>query len=95
MNLDRPNIAYQVISGAPTGTYIFLSPLPSLAILDEARARMPANAEARAAAKAGQKAAVDVELSREHLIFRVEPAMSYVSDEFASEDPDFWRSKAP
>jgi len=93
MNLDRPNLVYQVISGAPTGTYLFLSPLPSLAILDEAWARMPSNPEARAAARAGQKAAADVELSREHLIFRVEPTMSHVSDEFAAEDAGFWRAK--
>ena len=30
VNLDRPDIAYRVISGAPAGTYIFLSPVLSL-----------------------------------------------------------------
>ena len=33
-NLDRPDVAYQVISGAPAGTYVFLAPLTSLRTLD-------------------------------------------------------------
>jgi hypothetical protein len=32
-------------------------------------------------------------MSREHLLFRVEPRISYVSREFADVDPDFWRGK--
>jgi hypothetical protein len=33
-------------------------------------------------------------LTREHLLFRIEPATSWVSDDFASADPEFWRGKA-
>ena len=88
INLDRPEMAYQVISGAPSGTYLFLAPLASLKILDEGLAKAPTYAQGiAAAAKAG-------EFTREHLLFRVEPAMSWVSDEFASADPEFWRPKA-
>lgn len=85
INLDRPDIAYQIVSGTPWGMYVFLAPLPSLAILDEALAHV---GEAPHAAKASGD-----QVTREHLLFRVEPAMSYVSDEFASADPDFWRVK--
>src|SRR5262245_14958850 len=35
VNLDRPDLAYSVISGAPSGTYIFLSPIPSLRTMDD------------------------------------------------------------
>jgi hypothetical protein len=35
----------------------------------------------------------DGEISREHLLFRVEPRMSYVSDDFAEADRQFWRAK--
>jgi hypothetical protein len=94
INLDRPDLVYHVMSGEPSGTYIVLSPLNSLRALDEGVADVPAYAApvATARAKAAPNAA-DVELSRERLLFRVEPRLSYVSDEFAAGDPTFWRPK--
>ena len=96
VNLDRPDIAYEVISGETSGTYIFLAPIVSLKALDEGVAPTPVYAEglAEERSKARSKVAPDSELSREHLLFRVEPRLSYVSDGFASADPDFWRPKA-
>lgn len=91
INLDRPEIAYQVISGASSGTYLLVAPLISLKTFDEGLAKAPVYAES--AAKAGSKAA-ESEISRTNLLFRVEPGMSYVSDDFASGDPEFWRPKA-
>jgi hypothetical protein len=95
INLDRPDIAYEVISGEPSGTFIFLAPIVSLKTLDEGVAATPVYAEglADARSKARSKVAPDSELSREHLLFRVEPLLSYVSDGFASIDPDFWRPR--
>jgi hypothetical protein len=95
-NLDRPDVAYQVISGAPAGTYVFLAPLTSLRTLDDGVAKMPVFAEAFGAAeeRGGKKLAAEAEISREHLLFRVEPRISWVSDEFASADPGFWRGAA-
>jgi len=89
INLDRPDLAYYVLSGAASGTYVFLAPLPSLKVLDDGWAKAPAYAEGIPAetAKAGG-------FIREHLLFRVEPATSWVSDDFASADPEFWRGKA-
>jgi hypothetical protein len=85
INMDRPEVAYQVISGAAAGTYLFLAPLTSLKSLDDGMAKAPY-------AESG-KAAVS-EISRVHFLFRVEPGMSYVSDDFASADAEFWRPKA-
>ena len=95
VNLDRPDLAYQVISGAPSGTFIFLAPLASLKTMDEGVAETPVYAEATAAARAktASKVSAEGEISREHLLFRVEPRMSYVSDDFAEADRQFWRPK--
>jgi hypothetical protein len=89
INLDRPDIAYQVISGAPSGTYVVFAPLTSLKVLDDALPHLPAYAEP--AAKAAGKAAAEGDVTREHLLFRVEPSLSWVSDEVAGGDPEFWR----
>ena len=92
VNLDRPELAYRVISGAPSGTYLVLAPVTSLRVFDEGRADLPAFAEplADARAKSGPKVA-DVVLGQENLLFRIDPHMSYVSDDFASVDQAFWR----
>ncbi len=97
INLDRPELSYQVISGAPSGTILFLSPIQTLRNFDEGVNSVPVFAEGLAAAKAkdGSKLAADTEISREHLIFRVEPRLSYVSSDFADVDPDFWRGRKP
>jgi hypothetical protein len=95
VNLDRPDIAYQVVSGAPSGTYVFLAPLASLRTMDDAVASLPFYAESlsRAEARTAAKVSAQAEISREHLLFRVEPRISYVSDDFAEADPEFWRGK--
>jgi hypothetical protein len=89
VNLDRPDIAYQVISGAPAGTYLLFAPLTSLKTLDEGFGRRSAAIEPRAA----NKAMAAAEISRGQLLFRIQPQISYVSDEVASEAPEFWRPK--
>jgi hypothetical protein len=95
INLDRPDLAYQVISGAPAGTFVFLSPIISLRNFDDGINSVPVFAEglANAKAKDGAKIASETEISREHLLFRVEPRISYVSSDFADVDPEFWRGK--
>ncbi len=85
MNLERPEMAYQVISGAPTITYVFLAPLASLTSFDEVLTRIPQYARAAA------KSAAAGNLSHRNLLFRVEPAMSMVADDIAERDPGFWR----
>lgn len=89
INLDRPDMAYSVISGAPSGTYLLLAPLTSLGTLDDGIAKRAYHAEPGGRA---QKTP-DADFSRTHVLFRVEPGMSYVSDQFAAEWPEFWRPK--
>lgn len=96
VNLARPDLVYHIISGEPAGVYIILAPLHSLKILDDGLAALPAYAEPIAAAEAkAQKSVADAELSREHFLFRVEPRISWVSDDFAAADAEFWRGKKP
>ena len=92
INLDRPEMGYQVISGATSGMYIFLAPLQSLRTLDNAWAKLPVYAE-EGGAKGARQGDPELEISREHLLFRVEPGISAVSDAFASGAPDFWHPR--
>jgi hypothetical protein len=89
INLDRPDIAYQVVSGAPAGTYLLFAPLTSLKTLDEGLGRRSSSIEPRAS----NKTLSDAEINRGQLLFRIQPQISYVSDEFASESPEFWRPR--
>ena len=89
VNMDRPEIGYQVISGAPPQTFIFLAPLHSLSSLDDVLPRLPIYA--RPAAKAAGKIAAEAEFRSEEMLFRVAPDLSYVSDEFSAADRGFWR----
>jgi hypothetical protein len=92
INLERPEIAYEVITGATVGTYLFMAPLPALKMLDDGLNRTPPN-YADGVAQTAKKVASETEFSQERLLLRLEPGMSYVSDEFAGGDPDFWRGK--
>ncbi len=89
LNLDRPELAYQVVSGAAAGTYLFLAPLSSLRILDDGRPSTPVYAEGASASI--RKTVADMEIVRERLWFRIEPRRSHVSGEFATQNPGFWR----
>jgi hypothetical protein len=82
-NSGQPDMFYHVVSGDDSGTYIVLSPLASLRVLDEGPADAPADAAAEAKA-------ADIENSREHYLFRVDPGLSCVSEGFAAGDPGFW-----
>jgi hypothetical protein len=84
VNLDRPELAYQVFSGVPSGTFVFFAPLASLKPMDEALTK---------SSEAATKAPDEGEISREHFLLRVEPRLSHVSDEFAETEPEFWRGK--
>jgi hypothetical protein len=94
INLDRPEIGYQIISGSTSGVYMFLAPLPSMRMLDNGFARMPVYAEGLGpgGGRAGRQIAAEADATREHLLFRVEPAKSHVSDAFGAADPEFWRT---
>src|SRR5580692_9464746 len=90
INFDQPEIAYQIMSGMPSGTFLFITPLASLATFDEGLAKTPDGLREVAAE---QKLAAEVEIGHETFLFRIDPSRSYVSDDFASADPEFWSSR--
>jgi hypothetical protein len=77
------NLFYRVVSGDDAGTYIAISPLASLSVLDGG------TADPESSGVSGKEA--EIEIGREHYLFRVEPRLSHVSTEFANGDPSFWR----
>ena len=92
INMDRPDLAYKVISGAPSGLYFLLAPLASLETLDEVLASVPTYASG-AAKEVRQLGAAD-NIARENRLLRVDPELSYVSNDFAGVDPDYWKPRA-
>jgi hypothetical protein len=94
-NENAAGAAYQVVSGAPSGTYLFFIPMKSLEEIDTTRARESAVNQALGA-EDGQKLLKlisEVFLTTESAIFAFSPKMSYVSKEFAAADPEFWAPK--
>ena len=81
-NVDRPEIGYQVISGALAGTYYFIAPLPSLKTLDESVIRwLRDDYVPTSGGRAGQQIAAEGDITREHLLFRVEPRWSWAPED--------------
>lgn len=81
---------FQIVSGAAGGTYMVFRPMKSLSELDE-----PIGMKVRAAMsddtrKEADKMYGEAVLSSETNTYSFAPRMSYVSEEFASLDHDFW-----
>ncbi len=95
INMDPPGTRVPDPFGSTIGHLRFSAPLATLKTLDNGIARLPVYAEAmaEAGADAGRKLAAQAELAREQRLFRLDPRISYVSDEFAAADVDFWRGK--
>lgn len=92
MNVDRPELTYQVVAGGPSGVYIILAPLASLQVLDDGLAKRAYQAEPGSGGREGDKVAQS-EIVRGHLIFRVDPGLSHVTDDFAAQWIGFWRGR--
>ena len=92
--LDNFHVAcFQVISGAPGGTYMFFRPMKSLAELDQnvgAKVRAAMSDDMK---KAADKANADAVIISESATYAFEPNMSYVPKETAAQDPGFWNPK--
>jgi hypothetical protein len=56
---------------------------------------MPANPEGITSHRSKESRQIqwEADVTREHMLFRVSPRLSHVSDSFAGSDPDFWRSR--
>lgn len=87
---------YQVVAGAPEGTYMVFAPMASLKELDEQPAREKAMIEAMGADNYSRmmKGTGDVIQSIEATIFSVSPEMSYPGKDIEDADPAFWKPKA-
>jgi hypothetical protein len=96
--VDERWSAYEVIVGAPDDTYIFFSPIVSLAEWDKYEAmhgkeyQEALGEDARTLLRDFERAAVK---SSETQLFRFSPKMSYLSKEMTDRDPDFWTPKPP
>jgi hypothetical protein len=89
---NQPVAAYQVVSGAPNGTYLLLLPMASLKALDEEPQRRRALRQALASGDPERNMAASI-ASSESILFAVSPQMSYVPKEWITADPDFWTPK--
>jgi hypothetical protein len=93
--LDETILGYQVIAGAPNGTFLFLIPMESLKRMDSAMSNQKALAEAMGAENLQRiaKGEGDVFQTMETFLFAVSPQMSYLPKEVEDMDPTFWRPK--
>ena len=96
--VDERWAVYEVITGAPDDTYIFFSPLASLAEWDKYEAmhgkeyQEALGEDARTRLREFNRVAVK---SSETQLFSFSPKMSYLPKEMTDRDPDFWTPKPP
>jgi len=96
--VDERWAVYEVVSGAPDDTYVFFSPLASLAEWDKYEAmhgkeyQEALGEEARSRLREFNRNAVK---GSETKLFAFNPKMSYLPKEWTDRDPDFWTPKAP
>jgi hypothetical protein len=92
----QPVATYQVVSGAPNGTFLLMEPAESLKSMDEAPQRTQAVYQALGdtGMKRLSKASADTIANEESVLFAVNPEMSYPAKEWVTADPGFWGPKA-
>lgn len=91
--VDNLHIAlFQVVSGAPGGTYMAFRPMKSLAELDEPIGMKVRQAMSDDQRKDADKAYGEAVLSSEVSTYAFAPRMSYVDKEMAAANP-FWNRK--
>jgi len=87
---------YEVVAGAPDGTYLFISSVASFGDFDKARAEGEATWKGLTydERSALQKLMTEGTLSSWSNRFRLDPRQSYVPAETRQKDPAFWMPKA-
>jgi hypothetical protein len=92
---EQPVATYQVVSGAPDGTYLLFEPSASLKALDAApeRSHNLFQAMGDAGTKRFMKMAGETIAQQEALLFAIDPKMSLVPRQISSVDPAFWSPK--
>jgi hypothetical protein len=95
MKHEQPYAMYQVVLGAPEGTYLLFSPMKSLKEMDDEFANQGAFMQAMGEdnMKNLMKGAGDVFVTMESNVYAFNPNMSNVSKEVAAADPKYWTPK--
>ena len=92
--VDNLHIAlFQIVSGAPGGTYMSFRPMKSLAEMDDPIAMRVRASMTDDQRKDADKAARDSIMTSETNLYAFAPGMSYVDQQFAAADPGFWTPK--
>jgi hypothetical protein len=95
VSMPQAAIVYQMISGAPSGTFLIFEPVASLAEWDKYPAIMQSIRDtASRKFDAVEKDFAEIATFEEGRLMAINPRMSYVSKETIAGDPDFWSPKA-
>lgn len=81
---------FQVISGAPGGTYLVFRPMKSLAEMDTFTGQMVRRAMSDDERKDADKANAESVMTSENSTYAFNPKMSYMPREFTQMDAAFW-----
>lgn len=94
-NVDRCILAYQVVAGAPAGTYLLFTVMESIKTMDGQAAFIQSVQDAMGRENYSRlmKSAGDVFASSENTLLEVRPGMSYVGKETIDAAPAFWKPK--
>ncbi len=89
-NVDTHQVVYEVTSGLPVNTFLYFTPLKTLASWDEP----PNKAYSEAIKEGGFFEAVGKSVQNvEYRLFSFSPRMSHVSENVVKADPSFWKPK--
>jgi hypothetical protein len=99
-NVDVHTAVYQVVGGAPTGTFLTFTTYRSLKEMDDGFARADADQKALEAALGGatvverrRQLIADIVAEGQVNLYAMNPRISRPPDQFAAADPDFWTPK--
>ena len=95
--LPNTVVAYEVVAGAPEGTFLFLEQMESLKDMDKEPEDQQAlmNAVGSENFRRLMKGAGDVFESIDTALYSISPEMSYVSKATEDEDAEFWHPAPP
>jgi hypothetical protein len=90
---NQPVATYEVVSGAPNGTFLVLEPMESLKSLDQGPQREQALVQAVQNGAETMRELSETIANEESILFAINPQMSYVPKEWVTASPDFWTPK--
>ena len=91
--MKQRRAVYSVSSGMPAGTYLILSAMDSLKMMDPPPGAMSMRDAFGADLARYSKMQSDFVISSENTIFSISPKMSNVPKEYVTADADFWAPK--